>query len=59
MNINNKWTSNMGNLEIGQSFETSSENYTTLRVTRSRMRKDGFDFQFKLGKGLITVKRIA
>lgn len=59
MESNNKWTENMGNLEIGQSFETSTDNYTTLRVTRQRMRKNGFDFQFKLGKGTLTVRRTA
>lgn len=49
----------MENLEIGKSFETDAKNYGSLRAQRSKLRLDGFDFQFKLGKCLITVKRIA
>lgn len=59
MTTENNWKKKMENLEIGQSTEISSEYYTALRVTRSRLRSNGFDFTFKIGKGIITVRRIA
>ena len=49
----------MRSLKIGSELEYSSEKYTQARVVRKRLQKKGFDFQFKLGKGILTVKRTA
>jgi len=56
---NNNWKKQMRELEIGQAFETDAANYGSIRAMRSKLRLDGFDFQFKLGKGTLTVRRIA
>jgi len=49
----------MTELEIGQAFETDASNYGSIRAMRSKLRLDGFDCQFKLGKGTLTVRRTA
>lgn len=54
-----KWKNDMENLVIGSAFETDAKNYNTMRSMRSVLRKNGFDFQFKLGKGTLTVRRTA
>lgn len=51
------WSSEMSKLEIGSSFECHEEFYTSMRGLRNKFRKKGFDFQFKLGKGILTVRR--
>lgn len=52
------WKKRMTNLEIDESFEDKSEHYGSLRAMRYKLKSDGYDFTFKIGKGLITVKRI-
>jgi len=52
-------TQELRDLEIGSELQYNSEKYTQARVVRSRLKKKGFDFQFKLGKGILTVKRTA
>lgn len=52
------WKNRMTTLEIGQSFDDKSEHYGSLRAMRYKLKSDGYDFTFKIGKGLITVKRI-
>lgn len=55
----NNWKNKMETLEIGQSFETDASHYNTLRSMRSKLRLNGFDFTFKIGKGRITTRRVA
>lgn len=57
MESKHNWTEQMENLEIGKELTVDAYYYSTFRVTRHRLRKKGFDFQFKLGKGLLTVRR--
>jgi len=50
--------------EIEDYFETSSEDYDALRLARKRLESPGSLFEnrrftFKIGKGILTVKRIA
>lgn len=47
----------MGLLQIGQSWIIESDYYTTALEVREILREKGFDFQFKLGKGILTVRR--
>jgi len=53
----NNWKHQMENLIIGDAFETDAKHYNTMRAMRSVLRKKGFDFQFKLGKNILTVRR--
>lgn len=56
--IKNNWKKRMTDLSVGNEFSTKSKNYGSLRAMRSKLRLEGFDFTFKLGKRTITVKRI-
>ena len=49
----------MKRLEIGQSWILESDYYQTATEVREILRLSGFDFQFKLGKGTLTVRRTA
>jgi len=54
----NDWKKQMTDLELGSDFTDSSEHYGSLRAMRSKLKSDGYMFTFKIGKGLITVKRV-
>ncbi len=52
------WKNRMTNLKIDELFKDNSEHYGSIRAMRHKLRKEGYDFTFKIGKGIITVKRI-
>jgi hypothetical protein len=52
------WKKRMTELYVGDSFDDKSEHYGSIRAMRHKLRSEGYDFTFKIGKGLITVKRI-